>query len=57
MPLSEALFHGGTSDASDSRISTERALYLALPKERQKAGGGFYAVVAGLDRGTYVRST
>lgn len=33
LPLSEALFHGGKSDASDSRVSTERALFLALPEE------------------------
>lgn len=31
LPLSEALFHGGKSEDSDSRISTERALYLAIP--------------------------
>lgn len=35
LPLSEALFHGGTNDVGDSRISTERALYLALPEEKE----------------------
>ncbi|CAN0117635.1 unnamed protein product, partial [Discosporangium mesarthrocarpum] len=37
LPLSEALFHGGKSDAGDSRVSTERALHLALPKEEDPA--------------------
>eukprot|EP00903_Cladosiphon_okamuranus_P021797 g20043.t1 len=33
LPLSEALFHGGKGEPGDSRISTERALFLALPDE------------------------
>lgn len=35
LPLSEALFHGGQSESGDSRVSTERALYLALPEEEE----------------------
>lgn len=35
LPLSEALFHGGKGEAGDSRISTERALFLALPDEEK----------------------
>ncbi|CBJ30972.1 conserved unknown protein [Ectocarpus siliculosus] len=36
LPLSEALFHGGNVDAGDSRISTERALFLALPEAEKE---------------------
>eukprot|EP00752_Nemacystus_decipiens_P009870 g8806.t2 len=36
LPLSEALFHGGKVEAGDSRISTERALFLALPDEEKE---------------------
>lgn len=38
LPLSEALFHGGKVEAGDSRISTERALFLALPEEAKEPG-------------------
>ncbi|CAM9922068.1 unnamed protein product, partial [Hapterophycus canaliculatus] len=38
LPLSEALFHGGNVEAGDSRISTERALFLALPEEDKDLG-------------------
>lgn len=40
LPLSEALFHGGNVDAGDSRISTERALFLALPEADKETGDG-----------------
>ncbi|CAN0305196.1 unnamed protein product, partial [Ectocarpus fasciculatus] len=40
LPLSEALFHGGKVDAGDSRISTERALFLALPEADKETGEG-----------------
>lgn len=38
LPLSEALFHGGKVEPGDSRISTERALFLALPDEEKEPG-------------------
>lgn len=38
LPLSEALFHGGKIEAGDSRISTERALFLSLPEEAKEPG-------------------
>lgn len=58
LPLSEALFHGGKGEPGDSRISTERALFLALPDEEKEPGEGFdlyfqlyvFVIVSGISR-------
>lgn len=36
LPLSERLFHGGQTQASDATVSAERVLHLALPQAPAK---------------------